>query len=41
MAAYELVSEIKNAGDVRLHLHCHATTGMAEMTLSEGYRGGC
>ncbi|WP_410677688.1 sodium-extruding oxaloacetate decarboxylase subunit alpha [Avibacterium paragallinarum] len=31
--AYLLVSEIKKRFDVRLHLHCHATTGMAEMAL--------
>ncbi len=30
MAAYELVSEIKKRFEVRLHLHCHATTGMAD-----------
>ncbi|SAY22700.1 sodium-extruding oxaloacetate decarboxylase subunit alpha [Klebsiella quasipneumoniae] len=28
-AAFELVSEIKKRYDVRLHLHAHATTGMA------------
>ncbi|EIS6913692.1 oxaloacetate decarboxylase subunit alpha [Salmonella enterica] len=33
MAAFELVSEIKKRFEVRLHLHCHATTGMAEMAL--------
>ncbi len=32
-AAFELVSEIKKRYDVTLHLHCHATTGMAEMAL--------
>ncbi|EPG8314679.1 sodium-extruding oxaloacetate decarboxylase subunit alpha, partial [Klebsiella aerogenes] len=30
-AAFELVSEIKKRYAVTLHLHCHATTGMAEM----------
>ena len=32
-AAYELISKLKAQFDVELHLHCHATTGMAEMTL--------
>ena len=32
-AAFALVSEIKKRYDVTLHLHCHATTGMAEMAL--------
>ncbi len=40
MAAYELVSEIKKRYDVRLHLHCHATTGMAEMALLKGVEAG-
>lgn len=31
--AYKLVSEIKKRYDVRLHMHCHSTTGMAEMAL--------
>lgn len=33
MAAAELVREIKKRFDVELHLHCHSTTGMAEMAL--------
>ncbi|MGS9149681.1 sodium-extruding oxaloacetate decarboxylase subunit alpha, partial [Salmonella enterica subsp. enterica serovar Infantis] len=33
MAAFELVSENKKRFEVRLHLHCHAPTGMAEMAL--------
>ncbi|KGQ70218.1 oxaloacetate decarboxylase [Chelonobacter oris] len=40
MAAYELVSEIKRRYDVRLHLHCHATTGMAEMALLKAIEAG-
>ncbi|EBU9435145.1 oxaloacetate decarboxylase, partial [Salmonella enterica subsp. enterica serovar Stanley] len=38
MAAYELVSEIKKRYDVRLH--CHATTGMAEMALLKAIEAG-
>ena len=33
MAAVDLVREIKKRFDVELHLHCHSTTGMAEMAL--------
>ncbi|EPV9262168.1 sodium-extruding oxaloacetate decarboxylase subunit alpha, partial [Salmonella enterica subsp. enterica serovar Newport] len=40
MAAYELVSEIKKHYDVRLHLHAHATTGMAEMALLKAIEAG-
>lgn len=40
MAAYELVSEIKKRYDIRLHLHCHSTTGMAEMALLKGVEAG-
>lgn len=39
-AAYELVSELKKRYDVRLHLHCHATTGMAEMALLKAIEAG-
>ncbi|MFD1804474.1 sodium-extruding oxaloacetate decarboxylase subunit alpha [Mixta tenebrionis] len=39
-AAYELVSEIKQRYKVRLHLHCHATTGMAEMALLKAIEAG-
>lgn len=39
-AAFELVSEIKKRYDVRLHLHCHATTGMAEMALLKAIEAG-
>ena len=40
MAAFELVSEIKKRYDVRLHLHAHATTGMAEMALLKAIEAG-
>ncbi|OOF43687.1 oxaloacetate decarboxylase subunit alpha [Rodentibacter trehalosifermentans] len=40
MSAYELVSEIKKRYDIRLHLHCHSTTGMAEMALLKGVEAG-
>lgn len=40
MAAWELVSEIKKRYDVRLHLHCHATTGMADMALLKAIEAG-
>ena len=39
-AAFELVSEIKKRYDVRLHLHAHATTGMAEMALLKAIEAG-
>lgn len=38
--AYHLVSEIKKRYDVQLHLHCHATTGMAEMALLKAIEAG-
>lgn len=38
--AYKLVSEIKKRHDIQLHLHCHATTGMAEMTLLKAVEAG-
>ncbi|HHE3464837.1 sodium-extruding oxaloacetate decarboxylase subunit alpha [Pasteurella multocida] len=38
--AYKLVSEIKKRYDVQLHLHCHATTGMAEMALLKAVEAG-
>ncbi|PJG82533.1 sodium-extruding oxaloacetate decarboxylase subunit alpha [Caviibacterium pharyngocola] len=38
--AYNLVSEIKKRYDVQLHLHCHATTGMAEMALLKAVEAG-
>ncbi|AWI50813.1 oxaloacetate decarboxylase subunit alpha [Actinobacillus porcitonsillarum] len=40
MAAYELVNEIKKRYDVELHLHCHSTTGMAEMALLKAIEAG-
>ncbi len=40
MAAFELVSEIKKRFAVRLHLHCHATPGMAEMPLRKAIAAG-
>ncbi|WP_044469970.1 sodium-extruding oxaloacetate decarboxylase subunit alpha [Mannheimia massilioguelmaensis] len=40
MAAYELVSAIKQRYDVELHLHCHSTTGMAEMSLLKAIEAG-
>ncbi|HHW7518839.1 sodium-extruding oxaloacetate decarboxylase subunit alpha [Mannheimia haemolytica] len=40
MATYELVSEIKKRYDVELHLHCHSTTGMAEMALLKAIEAG-
>ncbi|EJY1764779.1 sodium-extruding oxaloacetate decarboxylase subunit alpha [Klebsiella oxytoca] len=40
MAAFELVSEIKKRYDVKLHLHAHATTGMAEMALLKAIEAG-
>lgn len=40
MAAYELVSEIKKRYEIPLHLHCHATTGMAEMALLKAIEAG-
>lgn len=39
-AAGELVSEIKKRFDVELHLHCHSTTGMAEMALLKAIEAG-
>ncbi len=39
-AAYNLVSKLKAQFDVELHLHCHATTGMAEMTLMKAIEAG-
>ncbi|MBE0179793.1 oxaloacetate decarboxylase subunit alpha, partial [Klebsiella aerogenes] len=39
-AAFELVSEIKKRYAVTLHLHCHATTGIAEMALLKAIEAG-
>ena len=40
MAAADLVREIKKRFDVELHLHCHSTTGMAEMALLKAIEAG-
>ncbi|EHJ4099407.1 TPA: sodium-extruding oxaloacetate decarboxylase subunit alpha [Escherichia fergusonii] len=39
-ASWELVHAIKQRYDVKLHLHCHATTGMAEMALLKAIEAG-
>ena len=39
-AAYSLVKKLKEQFDVELHLHCHATTGMAEMALLKAIEAG-
>lgn len=38
--ASELVSALKKQLDVELHLHCHATAGMADMTLLKAIEAG-
>lgn len=38
--ASELVSTLKKQLDVELHLHCHATAGMADMTLLKAIEAG-
>lgn len=42
MAAAELVGELKAryGDDLRLHVHCHSTTGMAEMALLKAIEAG-
>lgn len=40
MAAADLVREIKKRFNVELHLHCHSTTGMAEMALLKAVEAG-
>ena len=40
MAAADLVREIKKRFYVELHLHCHSTTGMAEMALLKAVEAG-
>ena len=40
MAAADLVREIKKRFDVEVHLHCHSTTGMAEMALLKAVEAG-
>ncbi len=39
-AAYELVSALKKALKIPVHLHCHCTGGMAEMAYWEAIRAG-
>ena len=39
-AAYELISALKKALHIPVHLHCHCTGGMAEMTYWEAIRAG-
>ncbi|MGF1875059.1 sodium-extruding oxaloacetate decarboxylase subunit alpha [Photobacterium frigidiphilum] len=38
--AYELVSTLKKQVDVDLHLHCHSTAGMADMTMMKAIEAG-
>jgi oxaloacetate decarboxylase alpha subunit len=38
--AFELVSRLKEAVAIRIHLHCHATTGMATSTLLKAVEAG-
>ncbi|WP_068714687.1 sodium-extruding oxaloacetate decarboxylase subunit alpha [Vibrio tritonius] len=38
--AAELVQTLKKQVDVELHLHCHSTTGMADMTLLKAIEAG-
>ncbi|MEF1175216.1 oxaloacetate decarboxylase, partial [Vibrio sinaloensis] len=38
--ASDLVSTLKKQLDVELHLHCHATAGMADMTLLKAIEAG-
>lgn len=39
-AAYDLVSQLKAAVDIPIHLHCHATTGMSVATLIKAIEAG-
>ncbi len=39
-AAYELISALKKALSIPVHLHCHCTGGMAEMAYWEAIRAG-
>ncbi|MCG3739980.1 sodium-extruding oxaloacetate decarboxylase subunit alpha [Vibrio cincinnatiensis] len=39
-AAEELVSTLKKQVDVALHLHCHSTAGLADMTLLKAIEAG-
>jgi oxaloacetate decarboxylase (Na+ extruding) subunit alpha len=38
--AYELVTTLKKQVDVDLHLHCHATAGLADMTVLKAIEAG-
>ncbi|MGF1765366.1 sodium-extruding oxaloacetate decarboxylase subunit alpha [Aliivibrio kagoshimensis] len=38
--AYDLVKTLKSQVDVDLHLHCHATAGLADMTLMKAIEAG-
>jgi len=38
--AFELVSTLKKQLDVELHLHCHSTAGLADMTLMKAIEAG-
>jgi len=40
-AAGELVKALKNEIDLPLHLHCHATSGLAEMCQLKAIEAGC
>ncbi|MGZ5050496.1 MAG: sodium-extruding oxaloacetate decarboxylase subunit alpha [Methylobacter sp.] len=40
-AAGELVRALKDAVDLPLHLHCHATSGLAEMCQLKAIEAGC
>ncbi len=40
-AAAELVKTLKDTVDVPLHLHCHATSGLAEMCQLKAIEAGC
>jgi len=39
-AAYDLVSQLKVAVDIPIHLHCHATTGLSVATLIKAIEAG-
>jgi len=39
-AAYELISRLKEALAIPIHLHCHATTGLATTTLLKAVEAG-
>lgn len=40
-ATRELVTELKKAIDIPLHLHCHSTSGVSEMVQWEAVHAGC